>query len=653
VSDTGKAFVPEILWSWLLGSTSFDAARTVGIGPGGTVLIAGTSAGDLSGQGNLGGSDAVLIRLTKEGKKLSVLNWGSIGVESVSGMVVAADGASFVTGYSTGRIDNFVNRGGSDAFLARFEPDGKRSWTRLWGTSESDYPQAVTLGSAGSIYVAGFTEGYLGGTPTKGDDSFISSFDTSGALIWTRVLGSGFGHYATAITADTARQEYRNGAVTQGDRLYVAGAVTGPWLGSTYRGGASDAFLIALDSMGNTIWTKEIGTSGDDWARAVAVGRDGEVYVAGESGGSLDGLAFSGGASDIFLSKFSADGVLEWTRILGSSASDTVSAIVVASDGSIYLTGTTYGSLDGQSNLGGDDVFVARYLPNGTRSWVLQTGTSDNDVGLAISTLDESLVIAGYSEGNFGSQINSGASDVFVASIKSVLSTVQFSITVSSSAEGNNGSNLVTVQATLSVASTETVTVPISYSGTAGSGTDYTNATSSITITAGQTTGSATFSVIGDSTVEPNETIILTMGTPTNATLGTNKVYTHTVLNDDLAAQPVSRTHSVNVLVDKGVLGSIPVLLKDLVEEITTTGTTVTSHTMSYRGTKFRYSDIDALITTVIRDGEFTEEFRKEIVDQFPSVGGITYKDAVSLVGAANIDAILISVAGADGNYVG
>jgi hypothetical protein len=34
--------------------------------------------------------------------------------------------------------------------------------------------------------------------------------------------------------------------------------------------------------------------------------------------------------------------------------------------------------------------------------------------------------------------------------------------------------------------------------------------------------------------------------------------------------------------------------------------------------------------------------FRKEIVDQFPSFGGITYKDAVSLVGAANIDATLI-----------
>ena len=143
------------------------------------------------------------------------------------------------------------------------------------------------------------------------------------------------------------------------------------------------------------------------------------------------------------------------------------------------------------------------------------------------------------------------------------------------------------------------------------------------------------------------------MGTPTNATLGTNKVYTHTVLNDDLDQQVVSRTNALTVLVDKGILESNPVFLPDLVEEITMTGTTVTSHTVSYQGTKFKYGDIDALITTVIRNGEFTDEFRKEIVDQFPSFGGITYKDAVSLVGAANIDSVLISVAGADGNYVG
>jgi hypothetical protein len=158
--------------------------------------------------------------------------------------------------------------------------------------------------------------------------------------------------------------------------------------------------------------------------------------------------------------------------------------------------------------------------------------------------------------------------------------------------------------------------------------------------------------VVGDTTVESNETVILTMGTPTNATLGANTSYTHTIVNDDTGQAPTTRTHTLTVLVDKGVLGTDPVLLKDLVEKITTVGTTVTAHTVSYQGVQYKYGDVDALITTVIRDGEFTEEFRKEIAEQYPSFGSITYRDAVSFVGIANMDATLIRVAGMDGNFV-
>jgi hypothetical protein len=229
---------------------------------------------------------------------------------------------------------------------------------------------------------------------------------------------------------------------------------------------------------------------------------------------------------------------------------------------------------------------------------------------------------------------------------------VQFTTTSGSANEGNSGTSTVTVQATLSAASTQAVTVPITYSGTATAGTDYTNAVTTLTIAAGQTTGSASFAVVGDTTVESNETVILTMGTPTNATLAANTSYTHTIVNDDTGQAPTTRTHTLTVLVDKGVLGTDPVLLKDLVEKVTTVGTTVTAHTVSYQGVQYKYGDVDALITTVIRDGEFTEEFRKEIAEQYPSYGSITYRDAVSLVGITNMDATLIRVAGMDGNFV-
>ena len=88
--------------------------------------------------------------------------------------------------------------------------------------------------------------------------------------------------------------------------------------------------------------------------------------------------------------------------------------------------------------------------------------------------------------------------------------------------------------------------------------------------------------------------------------------------------------------------------LKGLVESISTT-----SHTINYGGDSFTYSEVDAFLTTVVRDDEFTDEFAQEIADAYPSVAGISYSTAVSLVGEAAIEGVLITVAGADGNYVG
>lgn len=112
-------------------------------------------------------------------------------------------------------------------------------------------------------------------------------------------------------------------------------------------------------------------------------------------------------------------------------------------------------------------------------------------------------------------------------------------------------------------------------------------------------------------------------------------------------------THTLSVIVDKGVLGAGAVLLKGLIEKLTITNGVTTAHTVEYAGSTFDYNQIDSLITTVIRDGEFTVEFKKELTDVAPTTANLTYRDAVTLVGVLNIDSALVSVAGLDGNFVG
>jgi len=96
-----------------------------------------------------------------------------------------------------------------------------------------------------------------------------------------------------------------------------------------------------------------------------------------------------------------------------------------------------------------------------------------------------------------------------------------------------NSVGTMTITAQLSVASSKDVTVPFTGSGTASNPSDYTITSSPITITTGNTTGTITITVNGDAIDEQDETVIVEMGIPTNATQGSTITHTATINDDD------------------------------------------------------------------------------------------------------------------------
>jgi hypothetical protein len=108
--------------------------------------------------------------------------------------------------------------------------------------------------------------------------------------------------------------------------------------------------------------------------------------------------------------------------------------------------------------------------------------------------------------------------------------TVNF-ITRAQECTEDTGPITITVQ--LSAAPGRDVSVPFTLSGSAMNGEDYSVSPSPATITAGTTTAYITINVIDDTVDEPDETIIVTMGTPTNASMGNNDRHTATIQTSD------------------------------------------------------------------------------------------------------------------------
>lgn len=114
-----------------------------------------------------------------------------------------------------------------------------------------------------------------------------------------------------------------------------------------------------------------------------------------------------------------------------------------------------------------------------------------------------------------------------------LMPSVAFTTTSSTQAES---AGTVSVQLSLSALSNVDVSVPYTVSGTATSGVDYNiSLPSPIVIPAGTLTKNFNISIIDDSISEFSETAIISLGTPTNATLGVNATYTLTITDNDMA----------------------------------------------------------------------------------------------------------------------
>lgn len=89
-----------------------------------------------------------------------------------------------------------------------------------------------------------------------------------------------------------------------------------------------------------------------------------------------------------------------------------------------------------------------------------------------------------------------------------------------SASEGNSGTNTFSFPVTLSASSAQTVTVNFATAnGTATAGSDYVAASGTVSFNPGQTSGTVSVTVNGDSTREPNESFVVNLSGAVNATI--------------------------------------------------------------------------------------------------------------------------------------
>jgi hypothetical protein len=180
------------------------------------------------------------------------------------------------------------------------------------------------------------------------------------------------------------------------------------------------------------------------------------------------------------------------------------------------------------------------YSISGTKITIPANGSSAsvdiNVINDSLDEADETVVLA------MGKPANAilGSPATHVATIRDDESnTVAFTFESQSKTE-DSGSLTVTAQ--LTNLSSLDVTVPLNFSGTATQVDDYTISATQFVIPAGVLSESIEVTLVNDTIIEPDETIILTMGTPQNAGIGSPSIHTAYISDDDVLSCPTLST---------------------------------------------------------------------------------------------------------------
>lgn len=416
----------NVQWIKEFGSNGPDFCQGITCDPEGNICVTGYTEEALGENRHIGGADILVAKYSVAGEELWTRQLGT--AESDHGDSITCDnrGNIFITGHTYGTFNGKPNAGGADIFLMKLEPSGKMLWIKQFGSSESDYGLGVACDNEGNVYVLGDTYGKLTGTRNFGDaDVFVMKFDANGDRLWGTQLGSAFTEHAKGIFVDVSGY------------VYVTGDTCGT-LEAKRVFGSYDIFLVKYNPYGDRLWIRQIGTEANDFSGGVAGDNSGNIYVSGETKGQVKGDT-NKGLGDIFLARFDTSGNKIWSRQIGSRSSDSSLGLTIDGTGAICIAGNTTGNLGLSKNSGLADIFLVKYYTCGNKPWTTELGTDKNEFcGGIASDKAGHVYVAGYTEGTFADNKNSGYADIFIMSYKinGLIVSEQEGITVLGGAKG-------------------------------------------------------------------------------------------------------------------------------------------------------------------------------------------------------------------------
>ena len=267
------------------------------------------------------------------------------------------------------------------------------------GGNQSDlFAGAVRTSDGGWMLAGSSTSGISGdkSSSNKGDaDFWLIRTDSNGNILWDSTYGGSDEDICTTILPLADGSFILAG--------YSSSGISGNK--STVNYGFTDYWVIRVDSLGNKIWDRNLGSNLFDFLTSAIITNDGKIVLGGYSNSSSNSIKTqnSKGSFDYWIIKIDtgSTGII-WQNTIGGLNADKAMSLLELPDYSILITGSSSSGNSGDktsASYGLDDFWMVRVSATGTILNQFSSGGSSNDVAISSVFLpDGSFLFTGESD---------------------------------------------------------------------------------------------------------------------------------------------------------------------------------------------------------------------------------------------------------------
>lgn len=289
----------NIRWQKAFGGSSEDfGLGVIADGDGGFVISGATTSNDGDVSGNLGKSDAWLIRIDGAGNLLWQTCFGGKGDDMALNVIRGIDDGFVAVGRierlpTAEDVENQTN-GLGNVLAAKLTSAGTIAWQSDFGGWEEDIGYGIATAADSTYVISGMSRSYNNSAPRDhlgGDDAWVLDIDSTGHLLWNKVFGGwaddGLRSIRPTKDGNFICAGYTGSANVSGDARGV-------------HGNSSDMWLVSIDGsidgMGSLLWQRCLGGRDTD-AGYDACGLSDGIFRAVGAGSPRGGGDIAGGGT--------------------------------------------------------------------------------------------------------------------------------------------------------------------------------------------------------------------------------------------------------------------------------------------------------------------------------------------------------------------